>query len=172
MSRVSRREVFTSLFGRKTKKIQNELCVIRPPYHQEGEDFEAQCVTCQETPCVHACEEKIIALSATQTPFLDFSKGGCTFCEACANACGKGVLSLQENVNQAFLNLDVAIDMLSCMAWHQSLCNSCLDACQEHAIRFLGLFRPQIEMQRCTGCGMCVHICPSDAIRVSIKEKA
>ena len=169
MSICGRREVFTSLFGGRTQKIQNELCVVRPPYHQEGFDFEAHCLTCKETPCVQACEEEIILLSATHTPCLDFTKRGCTFCEACARACDKGVLALQEE-QSASIAIDVRIDVLSCMAWHNSLCNSCLDACDTRAIQFLGLFRPEILSDACTGCGMCIPRCPTQAIRFSPKE--
>ncbi len=169
MSIRGRREVFTSLFGGRTQKIQNELCVVRPPYHQEGFDFEAHCLTCKETPCVQACEEEIILLSATHTPCLDFTKRGCTFCEACARACDKGVLALQEE-QSASIAIDVRIDVLSCMAWHNSLCNSCLDACDTRAIQFLGLFRPEILSDACTGCGMCIPRCPTQAIRFSPKE--
>lgn len=169
MSIRGRREVFTSLFGGRTQKIQNELCVVRPPYHQEGFDFEAHCLTCKETPCVQACEEEIILLSATHTPCLDFTKRGCTFCEACARACDKGVLALLEEQSVS-ISVDVRIDVLSCMAWHNSLCNSCLDACDTRAIRFLGLFRPEILSDACTGCGMCIPRCPTQAIRFSPKE--
>lgn len=169
MSIRGRREVFTSLFGGRTQKIQNELCVVRPPYHQEGFDFEAHCLTCKETPCVQACEEEIILLSATHTPCLDFTKRGCTFCEACARACDKGVLALQEE-QSASIAIDVRIGVLSCMAWHNSLCNSCLDACDTRAIQFLGLFRPEILSDACTGCGMCIPRCPTQAIRFSPKE--
>ena len=169
MSIRGRREVFTSLFGGRTQKIQNELCVVRPPYHQEGFDFEAHCLTCKETPCVQACDEEIILLSATHTPCLDFTKRGCTFCEACARACDKGVLALQEE-QSASIAIDVRIDVLSCMAWHNSLCNSCLDACDTRAIQFLGLFRPEILSDACTGCGMCIPRCPTQAIRFSPKE--
>jgi len=168
----SRRGVFTSLFGRdKAQKNQNELCV-RPPYHQEGYEFSTYCVTCQDTPCMEACEENIITLDATtHTPCLDFTKRGCTFCEACAKACPSGVLSLDSKDGKS-LQAKAEIDIMACMAWHQSLCNSCLDACELRAILFLGLFRPSIEADVCTGCGMCVGICPSNAIVIKAKENA
>jgi ferredoxin-type protein NapF len=169
MTKSSRRGVLTSLFGRaKAQKNQNEFCV-RPPYHQEGYEFSTHCVTCNDTPCMNACEENIIILDAAHTPCLDFTKGGCTFCEACASACPSGVLSLTCKEEKS-LHVKAEIDILSCMAWHQSLCNTCLDACESHAILFLGLFRPHIERDACNGCGMCIGICPSSAIL--IKEEA
>ena len=170
MQTRGRREVFTSLFGKKdAEKNQDKLCV-RPPYHKEGVDFSKACLLCQGNPCVGACEEEIMVLDATNVPYLDFSKGGCTFCEACANACEENVLTLTCNEAKA-LDVKVTIDVLACMAWHQSLCQSCLDACDVRAITFLGLFRPQINATICNGCGMCVSICPSSAMRVYTKEE-
>lgn len=167
MTNGSRRGVFTSLFGnKKAHKNQNELCIVRPPYHHVGYEFSEICVTCKDTPCMEACEEKIIVLSATNhTPCLDFTKRGCTFCEACARACPNDVLSLTCN-DEKDLHVKAQIDIMACMAWHQSLCNSCLDACEQRAIQFLGLWKPQIEMDVCNGCGMCVGICPSNAILI------
>ena len=166
----SRRGVLTSLFGRaKVQKNHNEFCV-RPPYHQVGYNFLEHCVTCNDTPCMNACEEKIIVLDATtHTPCLDFTKGGCTFCEACARACPSGVLSLTCKHKKS-LHVKAEIDLIACMAWHQSLCNSCLDACEPRAIQFLGLWKPHVALDACTGCGMCISICPSNAIL--IKEEA
>jgi len=170
MTNGSRRGVFTSLFGRaKVQKNHNEFCV-RPPYHQVGYNFLEHCVTCNDTPCMNACEEKIIVLDATtHTPCLDFTKGGCTFCEACARACPSGVLSLTCKHKKS-LHVKAEIDLIACMAWHQSLCNSCLDACEPRAIQFLGLWKPHVALDACTGCGMCISICPSNAIL--IKEEA
>ncbi|WP_263831725.1 ferredoxin-type protein NapF [Sulfurospirillum oryzae] len=172
MTDGSRRGVFASLFGKKkAQKNQNELCV-RPPYHQEGYEFLDHCVTCKDTPCMEACEENIILLDATtHTPCVDFTKGGCTFCEACARACPNDVLSLSCN-DEKNLHVKAEIDIMACMAWHQSLCNSCLDTCEPRAIHFLGLWKPTIEIDQCIGCGMCIGICPSDAIRIKEEGKA
>ena len=167
----SRRGVLTSLFGKKSApKNQKEICV-RPPYHQKENEFSRLCVTCQESPCINACEENIIFLDAAHTPCLDFTKRGCTFCEACASACPSDVLSLTCK-DKKELHVKADIDIMACMAWHQSLCNSCLDACELRAIMFLGLFRPTIEMSVCNGCGMCIGICPSSAIMIKYEEKA
>ncbi len=168
MSPSSRRAVIENLFGKKDAEKNRKTLCVRPPYHHKDYDFSLVCSQCKDTPCVGACEENIITLDAAHTPCLDFTKRGCTFCDACANACPNGILDI---TCKSDLDIGVEIDIMACMAWHQSLCNSCLDACQSRAIHFLGLFRPSIEPTLCTGCGCCIGICPSDALRINVKER-
>ena len=161
--------ILGTLLGKKGEKNLKTLCV-RPPYCNDSALFEERCVTCQDTPCVNACPTEIILLDAAHTPCLDFAKGGCSFCEACAQACPKDVLNAQTGTKA--LPIRAKIDILACMAWHQSLCNSCLDGCDVRAIRFLGLFRPTIDAAACNGCGGCVKVCPCEAIVMQAKEEA
>jgi len=163
----SRRAVISALFGKKDTENNSKIICIRPPYHHKDYDFSLVCSQCKDTPCVGACEENIIMLDAAHTPCLDFTKKGCTFCEACANVCPSKILDI---TCKSDLDVTAEIDIMACMAWHQSLCNSCLDACQSKAIQFLGLSRPSIDTTLCTGCGCCVSICPSEAISMHAKE--
>ena len=159
-----RRGVFASLSSAlKGRKRESRPSVIRPPYNKDPDLFHRLCPECMDKPCVGVCEEEIIEIDEEGTPRLSFSKRGCTFCDACLDACEAGVLS-DKTINS--VNAVVEIDVLKCMAWHQSICSSCKDPCLEDAITFLGLFRPEIVSDRCTGCGWCVHVCPSDAINV------
>ena len=65
------------------------------------------------------------------------------------------------------------IDINSCLAWNGVMCSSCKDMCNENAISFLGVFRPTIDMLKCTGCGFCYGVCPPYSIKFSaIKEKS
>ncbi|NPA29971.1 MAG: ferredoxin-type protein NapF [Epsilonproteobacteria bacterium] len=162
MADSGRRRLFASLSApfKEAPKLPNP---IRPPYASDPSLFQTLCVECRDKPCVSACEESIIEPDAKGIPKLVFTQKGCTFCEACADACPAGVLS-DKSLN--FLDATVEIDILKCMAWHQVMCHSCKEPCLEDAIAFLGLFRPSIDPMRCTACGWCLSVCPSDAITI------
>ena len=149
---MQRRELFTSLFAKKKRGL------TYPPYFLKAEDFE-KCKECESKSCMEACEENIIQIKE-DAPSLDFSESGCTFCDECAKVCEMGVLK----VEYKRLLPKFSIDPLGCLAWHHTICSACKDACLENAIEFLGLFKPQITSE-CTGCGFCVGVCPSGAIK-------
>ncbi|SMC08610.1 4Fe-4S dicluster domain-containing protein [Nitratiruptor tergarcus] len=154
---MKRREFFTSLL-KPVKQRKEEQPPLFPPYFNDIKDFE-KCRECESKACVAACEEQIIVIVDAK-PSLDFSKSGCTFCDACAIACEDGVLTVENKQTLPKL----MIDMLGCLAWQKTICNMCKDVCLENAIEFSGLFNPQIN-DRCTGCGFCVGVCPTQAIK-------
>jgi len=153
---MQRRELFNSFFNKK-----QEPKVIRPPYG--GSDFISKCIECSGV-CADVCEENIIVILEDKTPHLDFSKSGCTFCDECAIACEFDVLRV-ESIKK--IDTIVSIDMLKCLSWHKTMCFSCKDPCSENAIDFLGMFRPTINNDKCTSCGLCIHSCPVSAIKVN-----
>ena len=153
---MQRREFFTS-FLRPIQKEEEPKTLLRPPYAKDEADFE-KCSACEAKSCVSACEEGIIILEDGK-PTLDFSESGCTFCDECAKACEEEVL----RVEAKHMLPKLAIDMLSCLAWQKTICSMCKDACIDGAIDFAGLFNPEINA-KCTGCGFCVGVCPTNAI--------
>jgi ferredoxin-type protein NapF len=158
---MQRRELF-NIFS-KPKETEEKKSVIRPPYFQDIKDFAKSCVTCQEKSCITVCQEKIIVLLEDDTVGLDFSKNGCTYCDECANACQYDVLSVEykTTINQTF-----SIELLKCISWNETMCFSCKDRCLDNAIKYIGLFRPEIDNALCTNCGFCVGVCPTDAIKI------
>lgn len=159
-----KREVLTSLsslFGREKK--EGGTAKVRPPYNQVFTLFEKKCPECIDAPCVNACEEEIIALDDKKIPYIVFTKSGCTFCEECARACPHEVLHGEPHV-KATLKAKFSINTAQCLAWNATICRSCADVCDAKAIPFFGMFRPLIETDKCTGCGFCVSICPTEAI--------
>jgi len=159
----SRRDFFRSLVQPASVASKEERPLhVRPPYARSESLFQSECPQCESKACVTSCDEAIILIGADGTPMLNFQKSGCTFCEACAEACQEGVLDLEEGGER--INARFVISAESCMAHHQSICFSCKEPCIEEAILFAGLFNPVIDDSRCTGCGLCLGRCPTGAI--------
>ncbi|HIP20736.1 MAG TPA: ferredoxin-type protein NapF [Sulfurimonas sp.] len=165
---MQRRELFTSLVSGFKKTPEPELpLVIRPPYNKDSSLFEQECKNC-DAKCASVCEENIIFISEDKTPYLSFEDGGCTFCDECASVCEFGVLTVE---NKQDVQAQVRIDESLCMSFHSVMCFSCKDPCLENAIVFEGLFKPVIDMSKCTACGFCISRCPSSAIVVESKNE-
>ena len=137
-----------------------------PPWHQ-GIALQPHCLDCTR-PCVASCEPGIIRIhpdnhSHRGIPYLDFSSNGCTFCRACAEAC-----PLEPDTrNRPTPRIGkLTLNRNTCIAWQDIICMSCSNRCEYKAIKMMHYRHPQVDPQICTGCGMCVHTCPVDAISV------
>lgn len=142
--------------------------VAVPPPWTDAAALAWSCTRCGA--CAPACPERIIVFGATGLPEIDFHRGACTFCGACADACPAPVFDRSQPAPWHV----IAHIHTACLAVRGIVCQSCRDACPASAIQFLarpgGVAIPGVQSQRCTGCGACVGVCPSDAI--SIAESA
>lgn len=125
------------------------------------------CVDC-EAPCVAACEPGIIRLhpdghTLAGVPYLSFEKSGCTFCNDCVQRCPA---TTEEELRPTKLGLAL-LDRAACVAWDGVVCTSCQTACPYQAVVMDGGVRPSIDAEACNGCGFCVGVCPTEAIRIS-----
>ena len=119
--------------------------------------------------CVAACHQQILLIAEGRVA-VDFDRGECTFCTACATACPAPVFAAP-----AVMAYRAAISD-RCLAQRGTTCMSCRDACPEDAIRFVprrgGPFLPDLSPAACTGCGACIAPCPAEAIAMRPKEPA
>ena len=160
---MDRRDLFS--FGKRfINKEEAKPFVVLPPYLSDILKLE-QCVSCEEKSCVNVCETNILKLDEVGKPFVDFLEGGCTYCEECMKSCKYEVLC----DSSVKIDASFEIDILSCLAWNNTMCYSCKDPCIDNAIKFIGLFRPNIETELCTNCGFCVRVCPANAIKIKPK---
>ncbi len=165
---MQRRELFSFLSSSiKGEEKKEKQIIIRPPYYNDISLFHNECNKC-EAICATVCEEEIIKIAEDKTPFLDFSTGGCTFCDECAKACEYNVLNIEDVRN---IEAQILINKSKCMSWEGVMCFSCKDPCLEDAIDFKAMFMPTIDQNKCTGCGFCISRCPSYAIDITKIKK-
>jgi len=138
------------------------------PPGMQGIVEQAACSTCHQ-PCVTACGPGIVRIhpdghALAGFPWLDFSAAGCTFCGECVRVCPYPVAG--EPATEAGLGT-VRLDHGRCLAWEGVICMTCLSACPVEALQQDRHHRVSVAADRCTGCGMCIAVCPADALAVA-----
>lgn len=138
---------------------------LRPPWALAENDFLKACTRCGD--CISACPTHVIINRDAGYPTIDFIDGECTFCGDCVTACTTG--ALLRAAGQAPWPARALIDD-HCLARQRVECRICGEQCAAGAIRFQllagGIATPQLDQERCTGCGACVGPCPVRAIVV------
>ena len=136
---------------------------LRPPGAIGEYEFDDICNRCGD--CAVACEENIIVFGARKLPEIDLSKGGCTFCSDCIEACDTGALTADIQWPWIAQIAD------SCLAVSGVQCRACQDMCDQSALRIQlrvgGYAIPEIQTEACNGCGFCIAPCPTGAITLS-----
>ncbi|SCZ52450.1 ferredoxin-type protein NapF [Thiohalomonas denitrificans] len=139
---------------------------IRPPGSVDEAIFVSRCSGCGD--CISACETGALIRGRGGFPALDFSRGECIFCSACADACPKGVITSDPEVSAQW-DLVAHIDG-NCLAKGGVICRTCGERCEHGAIRFRlavgGVALLQFDASACNGCGACVAPCPTGAVAV------
>ncbi len=156
-----------------------------PPGGQDESHLVSACIRCER--CFEACPRKVIApadiedgLLGMRTPELDFTSNYCDFCTEenggnprCVSVCPTGALTLPADAQvgntstrergNVIIGL-ASIDEYTCLAFRDTGCRSCYDACCFDAIRLEGTDtnpRPYVFEDACYGCGACESVCKS-----------
>jgi len=140
---------------------------LRPPWSQAEQLFTELCERCDR--CIDACPVKIIRRGVGGFPEMNFSRGGCDFCQACARQCPSQAIQLSPS-NEFEPWHATAFVSDQCFSARGVVCRSCGEVCEMRAIRFKqavgGVALIELNSRDCNGCGECVSICPASAIQV------
>lgn len=152
----------TFLSGRRTEK-SNPPHPLLPPWAIADQDFRSKCDRCHA--CLDRCENKILIADNDGCPVVDFSRGSCSFCGACAQSCPRELFSPFQSRPPWDIKASITAD---CLTHNNVLCRTCAEHCPEDAIIFPKqagfVSSPQVLTERCSGCGACHSPCPTGAI--------
>ncbi|RLA07282.1 MAG: ferredoxin-type protein NapF [Gammaproteobacteria bacterium] len=128
--------------------------------------------------CVNVCPLKIIKIGGGGYPVVDFNIGGCDFCQKCVEVCQgqTQALSLKSLDNPAWSMQLVITD--KCILDKGIHCRSCEESCDVGAIIYKMKKQDMkvmgdiiIDNEKCTNCGYCVSVCPTNAIEFKTTER-
>ncbi|WP_083912892.1 4Fe-4S binding protein [Rubritalea marina] len=55
-----------------------------------------------------------------------------------------------------------------CLAFQRSFCSSCRERCPEPGAIVASMGKPIFQAEHCTGCGVCVEVCPAPLSAITI----
>lgn len=139
------------------------LALHRPPGAIPEQQFLAGCTRCDA--CIKACPQGVIVRAsgrfrgAEGTPVLDLSIAACVMCEdtPCVTACKPGVLKAQRPRKMG----TAWVQPMACLAHTGSFCTVCSERCPVPGAIEVRQGKPIIHESACTGCGVCVNVCPA-----------
>lgn len=152
--------------GGAGKALAGEQELLRPPTTQGEDAFAAKCLKCNR--CETVCPQGSIRTAVLEDgllnwrmPAMDFHRGICDFCGKCAEVCPSGAIEgIDENSNRIGV---AVIEQDRCLAYQQSGCRICVEACVYGAISLDEHGRPVVDTSKCNGCGRCEYKCPSNS---------
>ncbi len=160
---LSRRAFFR---GRPRPRIEK-----RPPWALTESAFIDHCTRCND--CIKACPTHILVVGDGGYPTVDFREGECTFCGDCVTACQPKALLRTEDQQAWPYTASIGED---CLPRQGVECRVCGDFCDARAIRFPprlgGSPLPEVDTEKCTGCGACFAPCPTVAVTISLPTPA
>ena len=162
-----------AIVARTARSLGKVARPLRPPGARTESDFTGLCTRCGN--CIRVCPSGIIerdlgqnGLAGLLTPTLRFEKDYCREdCVRCTRVCPSGALTPMqlEGKPKAHIGLP-EVDLDLCLLGDDRECAACARWCPHGAIRYVFSEQeytlcPQIDPNRCNGCGACEAACPT-----------
>jgi ferredoxin len=173
---------FARLDGQVDKISDPRL--IRPPGSLPEKEFLALCQRCGQ--CMKVCPTNVInptlaeaGMAGFWTPHLIMTQGYCEYtCTLCGSVCPTGAIrdiNVKEKIGQPIIIGSAYIDRGRCLPWSGNApCIVCQEVCPTSpkaiyvkkevvtapAGKTLQVQLPQVDLQKCIGCGICENKCP------------
>ena len=155
---------------------------LRPPGAGEEPGFLGLCIRCGN--CVRACPARIVepdlaphGIAGLAAPVLHFQNDYCREdCTRCMDACPSGALARLSLDQKRLQPLGLPrVDMGVCLLSDDQECAVCRNRCPYEAIALVFsesdyTVTPQIDPQRCPGCGACEAACPTAPVKAIVVE--
>ncbi len=116
------------------------------------------CSHCENPPCVAACPPGALYKEDGSAPtLLDESK--CDGCGVCIEACPVGALQMNRE-GKIVLKCDQCVERQK-----EGLLPACVSGCPTGALEWhTGRIKYEIDAEACKACGLCIKVCPTEAI--------
>ncbi len=154
------------------KKVPKRTAHITPPGSKSARNFASKCTGCQL--CVTVCPNMVLRPSSDimrfMQPELSFERGFCRpECNKCSKVCPSGAIQRISHADKTATSIGTAVWIeKNCLsADGEIVCNACERRCPSGAIQMVSykggsIKVPAIDPERCTGCGGCEYVCPSN----------
>ncbi|HSR35860.1 MAG TPA: 4Fe-4S dicluster domain-containing protein, partial [Desulfurivibrionaceae bacterium] len=149
--------------------------LLRPPGAVAEADFLGRCIRCGK--CALVCPHQAIRVAGLLdgftimgTPVIRARQSPCYLCMKCPPVCPSGALDKRVQKREQVRMGTARLNRKECLNWQGTFCRSCYDHCPlfNEAIIMDAELRPVVQEKKCTGCGVCEHVCPAEPAAIIV----
>jgi ferredoxin-type protein NapF len=166
------------LLAKGTGNARGDKAPLRPPGSRKEDTFSGLCLRCGN--CIRACPTNIIypdtgqaGIAGFLAPVVRFENGYCLEdCNACTRICPSGAIKnltleqkRQHRIGEALVDGKICF-----LVQGKSDCDVCVRSCPFEAVQVywdddLYVAYPNVDFEKCNGCGACQVYCPTGDIK-------